>query len=350
MKKLLLLLLFIFGCSAGLRAQVLLTEDFSSLTIGNVGTELTGMTPGQGGWTTYVLSGGLNSDFQVVDKGGVYGNAIQITGSNIATGARIMAKNLAFDWGGRTAGNNIAQVDFSFFTGPVSTSKNSMRVTLYDSNTRTKMLAGMMVTMDTKEVRGLSYYDNTATTGGTLGNYSFTLGGTATTPAPLLLTANTWYKFGFSFNYTTGQVLFKEATGLFNKFTAGAAAGIDVFEVDVLAGAGTSNIVSSIGVFDNINITASGTDTLLAVNTNDIVSNAISVYPNPVIDVVTIVNSKNLNLNAIQITDSKGLIVKNKNLDNALQTKLSLTDLSTGIYFMKISSNEGTTIKKIIKN
>lgn len=349
MKK--LLLLIIFGCSAGLNAQVLLTEDCSSLTVGNVGTDLAGMTPGQGGWTTYVLTGGLNSDFQIVDKGGVYGNALQITGSNIATGARIMEKNLAFDWGGRTTGNNIAQVEFSFFTGPVSTSKNSMRVTLYDSTTRTKMLVGLMVTMDTKEVRGLSYYDNTATTGGTLGNYSFTLGGTTTTPAPLLLAADTWYKFGISFNYTTGQVLFKEASGLFNKFTAGAAAGIDVLQVDVLAGAGTLNAVSSIGVFDNFTITASSTDTLLlGTDTNEMVANAIAIYPNPVKDVVSISNTKNLNIHGIQITDSKGAIVKNIISNTVAFAKINVSDLTTGIYFMKISSDQGNAVKKFIKN
>ena len=128
-KKLLLLFL---ASNFTIYAQTLFNENATALTIGNVGTDLTGMTPGQGGWTTFVATtavpAAVNSDFQIVDKGGNYGNSIQITGSSSTTGTRWMTKTLTTEWSGRTSGNNIAEVEYDFFTGPVSTSKNTMRI------------------------------------------------------------------------------------------------------------------------------------------------------------------------------------------------------------------------------
>ena len=349
MKK--LLLFTILTISLGLKAQNLLTENSTALSVGNVGTDLTGVTQGQGGWLT-TASGGANTDFQIVNKGGVYGNAIQITGSAVATSTKFMTKNISANWTSRTSGNDIAQIEFNFFTGPVSTSKNTMRITLYDSAARTKMLAGLFILMDTKEVRGLAYLDPTTLGGtGAIGNYSLTLGGTAATPAALILSPDTWYRFGYSFNFATGEVKFREVmSSLFDRSFACAASGVNPIQIDIIGTAGTGNLVSSIGVFDNILIKASATDTLLGTEKVSLDSSIFSFSPNPTSDFVNISNSDNIKVSSVKITDLNGRVVKQNNFDSVSDIKINVSDLSSGIYMMNINSNEGSVTKKIIKN
>ena len=352
-KKLLLLFL---ASNFTIYAQTLFNENATALTIGNVGTDLTGMTPGQGGWTTFVATtavpAAVNSDFQIVDKGGNYGNSIQITGSSSTTGTRWMTKTLSTEWSGRTSGNNIAEVEYDFFTGPVSTSKNTMRVVLYESSARLKMLAGLMITMDTKEIRGLGYLDPTTLGGtGAIGNYSLTLGGTTTTPAALLLVADTWYKLGLSFNYTTGEIKVKELNGLFNRSFASSASTVDVGEVDILGSAGGTtaapNTAASIGVFDNLLIRASSSDTLLGVNNNNLISSKFTLYPNPAKEFITI-SSPNVEIKTIQINDINGRFVKDIDVNNSNEVEINISNLSQGIYFIKIISEKETVTKKLI--
>lgn len=353
MKKLLLLLLTVTGFSA--QAQVLFNEDASSLTIGNVGSDLTGTTLGQGGWTTFIATtavpAGQNSDFQIVDKGGSYGNAIQITGPSATNGTRWMTKSLTDQWSGRTAGNDIAEVEYEFFTGPITTSKNTMRVVFYESSARLKMLAGLMVQMDTREIRALGYIDPTTLGGtGAIGNYSLTVGGTAAAPAVLTLDANTWYKIGLSFNYATGEIKVKGANGLFDRTFQGAAALENVGELDILGAAGGTaaapNAASSIGVFDNFVARVSATDTLGSIS-NEMSSGTISVYPNPANDIVTI-SSSDVVFNNIEMTDLNGRVVKNLSPGGVSNSEISIVDLASGIYLLKINSNNGTITKKLI--
>lgn len=349
MKKITLLTLSILGCLT-LNAQVLLTEDGSTMTVGNVGTDLTGLIPGQNGWNTFVATtavpAGQNTDFQVVDAAGVYGNTIQIAGSSGNVGSRFMNKDITFEFSGRTAGNDIAQCEFEFFTGPATTSFNSRRFTLYESTSRATMLAGFLY-LSTGEIRGLSNFDNA----GTVGNFSFGLG---TTAAPsVILAPNTWYRLGTSFNYVTGEVIWRETSGLFNGFVMGAAAGTDVSQVYYLvtptSAAGQTNTVSSIGIFDNLEIEATATDTLLATAAFDNDTAGFSIYPNPSKNFVNISNTTGASLTSVELVDINGRTVKNVTLSNVSEAQIVLTDLSTGIYTMKIVSDKGVTTKKIIK-
>ncbi len=351
MKKTLLLLLITLGGT--LQAQVLVNEPSTSLTIGNVGTDLTGVTPGQGGWLTLVAAtavpAGQNSDFQVVDKGVVYGKAFQVTGASSATGTRWLMKDVTAGWTGRTPGNNIAEVEFDMFTGPVSTSKNTQRMVFYESAAKLKMLAGLMLTMDTKEIRALAYVDPTTLGGtGAIGNYSLTLGGTAAAPVALILLPDTWYHFGLSFNYTTGQIIFKEGTALFDRTFAGAAMNENVGELDILAAAGTANVVASTVAYDNINARASATGTLLGVVSNQFDVNSIAVYPNPASSTITI-SGNNLSLNNVEMTDMNGRVVKTSNLNGVGESHIEISDLASGMYLLKINSNEGIVTRKLVK-
>ena len=350
MKKITLLAFTMLGCLT-LNAQIILTENSSTMTVGNIGTDLTGTTPGQNGWNTFVATtaspAGQNSDFQVVDASGVYGNTIQITGSSGSVGSRFLIKDIDLEFAGRTTGNDVIQCEFEFFTGPVTTSLNSRRFTLYESTDRVTMLAGFLYLSNTGEIRGLSNFDNA----GTIGNFSFGLGASATTP--IILAPNTWYRLGTSFNFATGEVIWREASGLFDGFVMGAAAGIPVTQsyylVTPISATGQTNTVSSLGVFDNLEIEATATDTLL--NSISFNSEAVgfSVYPNPAKNFVNISNSTGASLSSVEVVDINGRTVKNVSLSNVSDAQVVLTDLSSGIYTLKIVSDKGVATKKIIK-
>lgn len=336
MKK--LLLSGILLGSSFIQAQILDSEDFNSMTIGNVGTDITGNTEGQNLWFTAV-SGGANSDFMIAANDATHQNVLQITGSATATGTRFMWHDgLPDQWSFRDAGNNIIQVEFDLYTGPATTSKNTHRIMLFNSD-RTMFLGGLMFAADTKIISGLSYYNNA----GTLGNYSFN-----PTSGAVTLPANTWVRMGFSFNLTTGQVLCK-APGL-NMAIPGAATGIAPDEIDFLVAAGTGNTLASTALFDNYVVTASATDTLLANDVFTEVTNDFKVYPVPASNNITVSNSAKTTINQIQLADLNGRIVKDIKVQNASEANLDISDLNTGVYMMKVISDQGTLIRKIIKN
>jgi hypothetical protein len=206
---------------------------------------------------------------------------------------------------------------------------------------------------------GLSYYDNTAAAGGILGNYSFKLSYTATpTPAysDLVLQPNTWYKVGFSFNYVTGEVIFKEDTGLITSAPiTGASANTEIAQLDMVVTAisipNQTNTVAAQGLFDNLNFQASVlSGPLLAVQDNAIIANEFAVFPNPAENVINVTNSNNIAISAITMTDLNGRVVKQQNFENVSDIQLSVSDLASGMYMMTIKSAQGEIVKKIMKN
>ena len=84
--------------------------------------------------------------------------------------------------------------------------------------------------------------------------------------------------------------------------------------------------------------------------TKDFLANKFLVTPNPANDFVNISNSENIKVSNIKITDLNGRVVKQKNFDNVSNINLNVSDLSSGVYMININTNEGSTVKKIIKN
>jgi len=341
MKKILLSLSLVV--SLGASAQVLDSNDFSSLNIGNIGTDQTGTTAGQGGFYTI---NGLASDFQIVADDAAHGNVLQLTGSSTNTGSRYIWQNgLADSWEFREEGNNIIEGEFDFFTGPVTTSKNNMSFYIFN-DAGTDVLAGLTFQSDTKIIQGVAYYDATAQTGGVLGTYNFRLGTTN-----VVLAANTWVRIGCSFNKTTGEVKWRGPG--FNGFVIGAGIGTDPSEADFVAAPNyattPANAVANTVKFDNYTLKAVAVDGLLAVNNIETAATAISVYPNPVSDIINVANTQNVNVNRITVTDVNGRIVKEAKYGNASNVQMNVSDLSAGVYMMSINSDKGTSVKKIVK-
>ena len=71
----------------------------------------------------------------------------------------------------------------------------------------------------------------------------------------------------------------------------------------------------------------------------------LSIYPNPVIDLLTFDLNKTVNYSLINLN---GQILKKGEL-NQKENILNVSDLSTGLYFLKISTDKGGVTKKLIK-
>ncbi|MBY0425305.1 MAG: glycoside hydrolase family 9 protein, partial [Cytophagales bacterium] len=91
---------------------------------------------------------------------------------------------------------------------------------------------------------------------------------------------------------------------------------------------------------------ANGLLTLLDVN--DLNSSYLSVFPNPTIDKATII-STNGELSSIEVWNTQGIKVINEGgiLNN--EKSISLQDLSSGVYIIKVLTSKSTSVVRIIK-
>ena len=87
--------------------------------------------------------------------------------------------------------------------------------------------------------------------------------------------------------------------------------------------------------------------------TNEFLSNeeisslSFSIYPNPVLDKLTIENPK-LEIETLKITDASGKHIFQKNT-NVPKIEIDFTHYPNGVYFITIESNGKTTTEKVIK-
>jgi hypothetical protein len=138
----------------------------------------------------------------------------------------------------------------------------------------------------------------------------------------------------------------------------GAATGIDPDRVSVVSTSGSvaasggnpaiPNTAAATTLFDNFIVRASATDTLLGVEDVTAADNTFAVYPNPASSVINVNNKNNSPITKIVLTDLNGRIVK-QDASNLSNVQLNISDLSAGVYMMNITSSEGSTTQKIVK-
>ncbi len=352
MKKQLLFAGLLFGSVFSVNAQQLQTENFNSLLAGNLATDITGTTPGQGGYYLQTTNGAAGttstnadaSNAQIISSGGSM--VLRIVGPDGNNGGRFLWKDgLTTAWGSRTTGNNIIEVEFDINPGGASTSSNTFGISIYDT-TFNKVLVGFAVRASTKEMFLISY---STPTGQPVGNYNYSL---AAAPG-VQLPENQWSRIGISFNKTTGQVRLKGpgivATGA---ALIGSAINTDPVEVDIVAFSGGTTAAPNASAatmdIDNIVVRASNADTLLS--TDNFSTSKFSVYPNPSNGLVTISSDANSALSSVSLTDLNGRTVKTVELNGDSSSQINISDLSAGVYMMNINSDQGSVTKKIIKN
>ena len=94
-------------------------------------------------------------------------------------------------------------------------------------------------------------------------------------------------------------------------------------------------------IMDNFSVTQQ-------LSTNDFLSSKFAVYPNPVNNVINFSNDANAVVSLVEMTDLNGRVVKTVKV-NATEGQISASDLATGTYMMKITTDQGVAVKKIVK-
>ncbi|CAN1497015.1 Secretion system C-terminal sorting domain [Flavobacteriaceae bacterium] len=85
-------------------------------------------------------------------------------------------------------------------------------------------------------------------------------------------------------------------------------------------------------------------------STSEFLTSKFSVSPNPANDFISVTNSDNILVSGISITDLNGRIVKQNSYTNVSDIQVNVSDLSSGMYMMNITSDKGSVTKKIVKN
>src|SRR5690606_220654 len=143
MKKCLLILTTVLF-SNSIHSQVLYTENFDNLSIGNLGTNFTGTIPGQGGWLTECYSTGTgtqcqNNLFNIISEVNK-GNVLTLSaGTTNPTYVSLVAKKIGLQTliNQRTPGNNVLKLEIDYYTGAQlhgSVTYSQQIVLSYDAN------------------------------------------------------------------------------------------------------------------------------------------------------------------------------------------------------------------------
>lgn len=363
MKKILLFTAVAFSMVNFGRAQTILSETFDSYTTGDFGTDVTGVTPGQGGWftagdaeSTTVASLATNSNFQITNNGAPHNNVLTVSGvtGNTVNDYSFAYKNISSNWSSITSGNNTVQLEFDLYTGSASTASANARFYIIIFDSEDNVIGGYIYYPRTRVLRGGVY----ATSDGTVANtgfYSIKVGANSTDAT---LTANTWYRLGFSADLSTGEVKWKSTDanfdGYVDAYTSGVfgslVSGATPKEFDMYTFSPASSTVAFSGVVDNLLIKATpSTDSLLGVDdVNSPNASLTSIYPNPVKDAFQVkLSDKFEGSNVVTtITDLSGKTVKQFAVS---ADSYNVSDLTSGVYLVTFDNGKTKETKKLIK-
>ncbi|WP_445457959.1 T9SS type A sorting domain-containing protein [Flavobacterium sp. HNIBRBA15423] len=89
--------------------------------------------------------------------------------------------------------------------------------------------------------------------------------------------------------------------------------------------------------------------TAATLKSDSFLASKFNIYPNPVNDIISI-NSDNVAFENISLTDINGRVIKETTTNSVMNYDFNISDLNSGIYFLKIKTSEGILDKKIIKN
>ena len=347
-----------FLCTT-IQAQVLFSENFNSLAVGEVSADPTGVTPGKGGW--YVTKSITPYTFPVEITPETGRGNVLVIGSNAnnhnGNGAGLVQKNINTLWNTRTVGNNILKLEYEIYLTGSNQYAIGSSVGLGGNTNKTP--TSLVANMD----------NHNSGSGGASAVKSFlwaTYYDPASTPIVkqiFLGTNNTPEYDDFPYNTWLSVELFIEY-----KYEAGTVTGGDIYvyipalnilktvnfthseTIDLLSiyGFGSGNLAVAVK-YDNIKLTALNQMPDLKANVNDIISHKFNLYPNPATNIVHITNGENMLVQQIAVYDTAGKLITTENYNNKTEIQLNVENLASGTYMLHLQTNEGTAVKKLVK-
>lgn len=339
MKKYILFLICLLFVNT-VYSQVLYEEDFDNLTIGNITTDPTGATPGQGNW--YVRLMGI-TEAKIVQEPNRGKVLAVVKPTNDVSNFRGQQKNLQTVWNNRAAGNNILLAEYDFYAEDIGGHGQSSRFILGTASN--DELIDMILqtkynsTLQVNETSLTAYFSN-AQQGNYVkyNNFNYT---------------QSWFTVKLYADYNTNK-LYLHIPALSILHTASY---INVFgvvdEISFAAGGGTnSTYTGAVNKYDNVRLTALKTlpqELIDALSVNSFLSEKFNLYPNPATDIVNITNSENMFVEQVAVYDASGKQLNAQTFNNEAAIQLNLENLASGVYLLHIKTNQGTAVKKLVK-
>lgn len=81
-------------------------------------------------------------------------------------------------------------------------------------------------------------------------------------------------------------------------------------------------------------------------NTESFVFDEVTLYPNPVENLITVTNPDNIKFSEAIIFDDLGRVIKTYTITN---NTIDVSNLESGLYLLELSNDQGKTTKKIVK-
>ncbi len=85
-------------------------------------------------------------------------------------------------------------------------------------------------------------------------------------------------------------------------------------------------------------------------STEDFFTSNFSIHPNPAKEVLNVTSKNGVAIEAIQVLDINGRVVNQINISNSENVQINVSNLNSGVYFVKVQSELGVGTSKIIKN
>jgi hypothetical protein len=130
------------------------------------------------------------------------------------------------------------------------------------------------------------------------------------------------------------------ATSTTNSYNITGLTGLTTYEIQVQADCGDGNVSDWCTA-----ITAQTTN----VGIEEYLLNSISLFPNPANDVINVqCTMNNVQVTALEVFDVYGKLINTVNvIDNP--TQINVSNLASGMYFVRVTTEEGTVTKSFVK-
>src|SRR5690606_15553748 len=340
MKKCLLILIIVL-CFNSTYSQVLYTENFDNLSIGNLGTDPSGITPGQGGWYTVSQYTQANSFFNIVNetgRGKVLDMTTGVTDNESLTAIKKISHTTIAN---RLPGNDVFMLEIDYYTGsnqpPLRSSGNGSYINI------------------------VTYIDGDPLNTTLLSQFSFdkSNGDVGLGKLPF----NTWVKIIFYIDYPNEKkylhipylnnaisydmIKYPKSTNLIEEFPISEINLIGLY-IDV----GANPVLSYIrNRYDNIKLTAINEvpPEVITLSVNEQLAEKFNLYPNPASNLVNITNNENMFVKEVAVYDTKGKLITTQNFNEQTEIQLNVENLASGTYLLHLKTEEGTAVKKLVK-
>lgn len=333
------------------QTQTLIDENFETLTIGNVGTNVSGTAAGQG---NMFLSGGVVTDYQIATIDVANGKSLRVTSGNGAPPVSGSNTNTRWVWKDITttaaAANNIVVTKAKIYTGAAN-GAGTIKAIIYGtlSGTNTGVIGGIKYNYATKTIQGEAYITlNSVPQSAGLLTITF---GTETYPA------NTWVDVEHRYNKTTGQHQYKYGNSVWYSYNTGQVnSGGTIYtgttvpnlfplEADIVSETAAGNTVANTTGIDNWKVEYSNASFLSVGEVKNVTEGKLSttIYPNPTTDILNIKSESKIN--NVTVVDMSG-----RNMEVKLENnQVNVQALPVGSYLINIETKDGISTEKFIK-